>query len=62
MQLSKKKKIIWTLFSALLKSRLNFEIFEKEITVVADVIPKLGTAKEVVREMSKKSFFRRSSD
>ena len=52
----------WKLFSAFLKSRLNFEIIEKEITVVADVIPKLGTAKEVVREMSKKSFFRRSSN
>ena len=46
MQLSKKQnKKSSLLFSNVLKSRSNFEHFEKKMTVKANVFPKLRTAK-----------------
>ena len=43
MQLSQKQESFPQLFSAFLKSTLNFEYFEKKMTVRAFVFPKLGT-------------------
>ena len=62
MQLSKKLKSFSELFSAVLNSRLNFELFKKKITLIVCVFPKLKTANDVVRQMSKESRFRRSFD
>ena len=45
MQLSNKEKC----FVALLKCGLNFEQFEKKMTLTAHVFPKLRIAKDVVR-------------
>ena len=42
---------------AFLKYLLNFENFQKKMTLIADVIPKLGALKNVVRYMHKKSRF-----
>ena len=55
MQLSQKQKTFSQFFSAFSKSKWNFEHFEKKITLIAYVFRKLKTAKEVVRQMSKKS-------
>ena len=41
-----------------MKSRLNFKHFQKKMTLIADVFPKLRTPKYVVKQMSKKSRFR----
>ena len=43
-----------------MKSSSNFEHFEKKMTLIADVFPKLRTPKNVVRSISKKSNFRGS--
>ena len=43
MQLSQKQESFPQLFSSFLKSTLNFEYFEKKMTVRAFVFPKLGT-------------------
>ena len=45
-------------FSAFLKSRLNFEHFQKNVSVIDDVFLKLRTAKDVVRAMFKRCYFR----
>ena len=45
MQLSQKQKLFYHLFSAILKSRLIFEQFQKFMTLIADVFPKLRTGK-----------------
>ena len=46
MQLSQKKKTTFSIFfAAYLKSRLNFEHFEKETTLIDFVIPKVQTPK-----------------
>ena len=58
MQLSNKEKC----FVALLKSGLNFEHFEKKMTLIAHVFPKLRIVKDVVRQMSKKTRFRAPFD
>ena len=46
------------LFAWPLKSSWSFEHFKKQMTLIADVFPKLWTSKNVVRSMSKKSYFR----
>ena len=45
MQLSKQQKIVSKLFATSLKSRRNFERFEKKMTLVACVFLKLRTLK-----------------
>ena len=47
--LSQKQKTFSQFFSAFLKSTLNFEHFQKKMTVIADVFPKLPSPKKVIR-------------
>ena len=47
--LSEKKKTFSQFFSAFLKSSLNFEHFQKKMTLIADVFPKLPSPKKVIR-------------
>ena len=47
------KKTFAGLFSAFSKSRLTFEHMEKNMTIIADIFPKLQTAKDVVRKCLK---------
>ena len=58
MHLSQKRKIFSQFFSAFFKSALNFEHFQKKMTLIAYVFPKLTTTKNVLRQMSKSSRFR----
>ena len=58
MQLSQKQKIFSEFFSQRLKSNLNFDHFQKKMTLVDDVFPILWTPKNVLRSISKKSRFR----
>ena len=48
-RLSQKQKTFSQFFSAFLKSTLNFEHFQKKITLIADVFPKLPSPKKVIR-------------
>ena len=47
--LSHKQKTFSEFFSAFLKSTLNFEHFQKKMTLIADVFPKLPSPKKVIR-------------
>ena len=47
--LSQKQKTFSEFFSAFVKSTLNFENFQKKINLIADVFPKLPSAKKVIR-------------
>ena len=47
--LSQKQKTFSQFGSSFLKSTLNFEHFQKKINLIADVFPKLPSAKKVVR-------------
>ena len=47
--LSQKQKTFSEFFSPFLKSTLNFEHFQKKMTLIADVFPKLPSEKKVVR-------------
>ena len=58
MQLYQKQFFFSELFAWPLKSSWSFEHFKKQMTLIADVFPKLRTSKNVVRSMSKKSYFR----
>ena len=49
MHLTQKQNIFSEFFSAFFKSALNFEHFEKKITRIAYVFPKLPTTKYVLR-------------
>ena len=60
MQLSQKEQTFSQFISIFLKSSLNFENFQKKMTLKADVFLRLRTAKNVVRSMSKMSGFRGS--
>ena len=62
MHLSRKEKSFSQFFSAFFKSALNFEHFQKKITLIAYVFPKLTTTKDVLRQMSKSSRFREPLD
>ena len=62
MHLSQKQKIFFRLFAALFESALNFEHFQKRMTLIAYVFPKLPTTKNVLRQMSKSSRFREPVD
>ena len=58
MHLSQKQKIFSEFFSAFFKSALSFEHFQKKMTLIAYVFPKLPTTKNVLRQMSKSFRFR----
>ena len=62
MHLSQKQKIFSEFFSAFFKSALSFEHFQKKMTLIAYVFPKLPTTKNVLRQMSKSSRFREPVD
>ena len=47
--LSQKQKTFFEFFSAFLKSTLNFEHFQKKMTLIADVFPKLASPKKGIR-------------
>ena len=47
--LSQKQKTFSQFFSPFLKSTLNFEHYQKKMTLIADVFPKLPSPKKVVR-------------
>ena len=49
MQLSLKPKIFSEFFSAFFESGLNFEHFQKKMTLIAYVFPKLPTMEDVLR-------------
>ena len=59
MQLSMKQKSFSQFFATFLKFTPNFENFwKKDMTLITYVFPKLKTAKDVVRQMSKNLRFR----
>ena len=58
MHLSQKQKGFCKLFCVFFKFISNFEHFQKKMTLIAYVFPKLRTPKNVVRQMLKKSRFR----
>ena len=60
--LSQKQNIFSEFFSAFFESALNFEHFQKKMTFIAYVFPKLPTTKNVPRQMSKTSRFREPLD
>ena len=62
MHLSQKEKIFSISFAAFFESALNFEHFQKKMTLIAYVFPKLTTTKNVLRQMSKSSHFREPLD
>ena len=47
--LSEKKKTFFQIFSQFLKSKLNFEHFQKKMTLIADVFPELPCPRKVIR-------------
>ena len=47
--LSQKQKTFSQFFSPFLKSTLNFELFQKKMTLIADVFPKLPSPEKVIR-------------
>ena len=49
MNLSQKAKIFSEFFSAIFESALNLENFQKKMTLIAYVFPKLQTTKDVRR-------------
>ena len=49
MHLSQKPKIFSELFCAFFEFVLNFENFQKKMTIIAIVFPKLPTTKDVLR-------------
>ena len=62
MHLSQKQKIFSRFFSAFFESALNFEHFQKKRTLIAYIISKLPTTKNLLRQMSKSSRFRETVD
>ena len=49
MELSQKQKTFSEFITASLKAGLNFEHFQKKMTLITDVFPKLRTPKNVVK-------------
>ena len=58
MHLSQKPKIFSELFCAFFEFVLTFEKFQKKMTLIAYVFPKLLTTKDVLRWMSQRSRLR----
>ena len=57
-KLSQKQQAFPQFFLAFSKSTLNFEHFQKKMTLLADLFPKLRTLEKGVRYISKKSRFK----
>ena len=55
MHLFRKQNIFYGVFSAFFEPALNFEHFQKNMTVIAYPFPKLPTTKDVLTQMSKNS-------
>ena len=51
MQLSEKQKTFSQFFSSILKCRLNFKHFEKKMSVIAELFPKLWTRKRWLKNV-----------
>ena len=62
MHLSQKQNISSQFLSAFFKSALNSEHFQKKMTLIGYVFPKLPTTKNVLRQMSKSFRFRERLD
>ena len=62
MYLSQTQKISSEFFSAFFESALNSEHFQKKISLIAYVFPKLPTTENLLRQMSKSSSFREPVD
>ena len=62
MHLSQKENIFSQFSAAFFESALNFEHFQKKMTLIAYVFPKLLTTKNVLRQMPKSSRFREPAD
>ena len=62
MHLSQKENIFSGFFAAFFESALDFEHFQKKMTLIAYVFPKLPTTKCVRRQMSKSFRFRERLD
>ena len=60
MQLSPKQETFSEFFSTFLESSLNFEHFQKKMTLIGEVFPNLQTPKNIVTSMPKKSRFKGS--
>ena len=58
----KNKRFFLNFFLHFLKFALNSEHFQKKMTLIAYVFPKLPTTKNVLRQMSKSSRFREPLD
>ena len=52
-QLSKKAKLFSEIFAACFKDISNFRHFEKKVTLIAYVFPKLQAVKDMFRQMFK---------
>ena len=59
---SQNENIFSQFFSAFFESALNSEHFQKKMTLIAYVFPKLPTTKNVLIQMSKTSRFRERVD
>ena len=62
LHLSQKEKIFSEYFSPFFESALNSEHYQKKMTLIAYVFPKLPTTKNVLIQMSKSSHFRERLD
>ena len=62
MHLSQKQNIFSRFFYAFFKSALNFEHFQKTMTLIASAFPTLPTRKDLFRKMSKNSRLREPLD
>ena len=62
MHLSRKQKSFSEISCAFFESALSLEHFQKKMTLIAYVFPKLSTTKNVLREVSKSSRFREPVD
>ena len=59
MLLPRTQKYLSEYFPQCLKSGVNFEHFQKHMTLIADVFPKFWAPSEVVKSISEKSCLRR---
>ena len=62
MHLFRKQKSFSETSGAFFESALSLEHFQKKMTLIAYVYPKLPTTKNVLRQMSKSSHFREPVD
>ena len=58
MQLSQKHQFFCQFFATFLIFTLNLKHFQEKMALIGFIFSKLGTTKDVVRQMSKKSRFR----